>query len=192
MSNYSVTFLDYNMDQLILLMDFSDRIPTDHVVRVVNRMVDLVEDGFFFAHYPGPGGERSAYHLKMMTKIILYAYTQKIYSCRDTAKALRENLPTMWITVHQTPDFRTINRFCSERMKDMIKPLFTELLQLLLNQNYITMEHYFLDGTKIEANANKYSFIWKKQLERMKKSFNRTSSAYFKILKKSSCWIQNN
>ena len=47
-------------------------------------------------------------------------------------------------------------------MKDMIEPLFTELIQLLLKQNYISMEDYFLDGTKIEANANKYSFVRKK------------------------------
>ncbi|WP_438824470.1 transposase [Bacillus sp. JJ864] len=48
----------------------------------------------------------------------------------------------------------------------MIKPLFTELIQLLLKQNYISMENYFLDGIKIEANANKYSFVWKKATDK--------------------------
>jgi transposase len=66
------------------------------------------------------------------------------------------------------PDFRTINRFRSERMKEIIEPLFTELIQLLLDQEYITMENYFLDGTKIEANTNKYTFVWKKSTERYK------------------------
>ncbi|MBB5175142.1 transposase, partial [Texcoconibacillus texcoconensis] len=164
MSNYSATFIEYNMDQLVLPMDFSDMIPEDHVSRVVNEMVEMVDDDLFFSAYRGGG--RSAYHPKMMTKVILYAYTQKLYSCREIARALREHLPMMWLAARQTPDFRTINRFRSERMKDLIEPLFTSLIQLLLDQNYITMENYFLDGTKIEANANRYTFVWKKSTER--------------------------
>ncbi|WP_408010704.1 transposase [Pseudalkalibacillus sp. A8] len=164
MSNSSATFIDYNMGQLVLPMDHSDLIPEDHVVRVINSMVNQVNDGLFFSHFPGGG--RSSYHPKMMTKVILYAYTQKIYSCREIAKSLREHLPMMWLAGQQTPDFRTINRFRSERMKEMIEPLFTELIKLLLDRKYISMENYFLDGTKLEANANKYTFVWKKATDR--------------------------
>ena len=166
MSNSIATFIHYNMDQLVLPMDFSDLIPEDHVARVVNDMVEMVDEDLFYAPYKGGG--RSAYHPKMMTKIILYAYTQKLYSCRDIAKSLREHLPMMWLAARQTPDFRTINRFRSERMKDIIEPLFTSLIQLLLDQNYITMDNYFLDGTKIEANANRYTFVWKKSVQKYK------------------------
>jgi len=157
LSNYSATFIDCNMGQLILPMDFSDMIPESHVARVVNDMVNQISDDFFFSYYKGGG--RPSYHPKMMTKVILYAYTEKSYSCRGIAKALLENLPMMWLSGQQTPDFRTINRFRSERMKDMIEPLFTELINLLLEQKYITLENYFMDGTKIEANANKYTFV---------------------------------
>ncbi|WP_062446549.1 IS1182 family transposase [Thalassobacillus devorans] len=164
MSNSSATFIDYNMGQLVLPMDFSDLIPEDHVVRVIHSMVEQVNDDLFFSQYQGGG--RSSYHPKMMTKVILYAYTQKIYSCREIAKALREHLPMMWLAGQQTPDFRTINRFRSERMKAIIEPLFTELIKLLIDQEYISMDNYFLDGTKIEANANKYTFVWKKSVQR--------------------------
>jgi transposase len=166
LSNSKATFVDYNMGQLILPMDFSDLIDPHDVSRVVNEMVDLVSDDVFISQYKGGG--RSSYHPKMMTKVILYAYTKKIYSCRGIAQALRENLPMMWLSGQQRPDFRTINRFRTERMKMIIEPLFTELIQLLLDQEYITMENYFLDGTKIEANANKYTFVWKKSTERYK------------------------
>ncbi|MGR5986208.1 transposase [Bacillus cytotoxicus] len=71
----------------------------------------------------------------------------------------------MWLSGQQMPDFRTINHFRSEQMKDRIEPLFSELIQLLLKQNYISMENYFLDGTKIEENATKYSSVWKKSTE---------------------------
>jgi transposase len=180
LSNYQATFIDYNMGQLVLPMDYSDLIPDDHVVRVINDMVDRVSDNLFFTRYKGGG--RSSYHPKMMTKVILYAYTQKIYSCRDIAKSLREHLPMMWLSGQQTPDFRTINRFRSERMKDIIEPLFTELIRLLLEQKYISMENYFLDGTKIEANANKYSFVWKKSTDKYEEKLQHNIQQTFQLI----------
>jgi hypothetical protein len=65
-----------------------------------------------------PGGGRPAYHPKMMWKVILYAYANRIYSSRQIDKQLKENIYFMWLSGHQTPDFRTVNRFRSERMKD--------------------------------------------------------------------------
>ncbi len=162
MCNQLATFKDYNMNQLILPMDYSDLIPENHVARVVNDMVNRLDDHLFFDVYKGGG--RPAYHPKMMTKIILYGYTQKMFSCRDIANALRENLPMMWLASQQSPDFRTINRFRSERLKPLMDTLFTELTKLLITEGYIDGKHYFLDGTKIEANANKYSFVWKKSV----------------------------
>lgn len=150
------------MNQLVLPMDFSDLIPKNHVARVVNDMVNQLDDDLFFNVYQGGG--RPAYHPKLMTKVILYGYTQKLFSCREMAKALRENFPMMWLASGQSPDFRTINRFRSERLKPLMSTLFTELIHLLITEGYIDGRHYFLDGTKIEANANKYSFVWKKSV----------------------------
>lgn len=62
----------------------------------------------------------------------------------------------------QQPDYRTINEFRGRRMKSMMDELYETMILKLIEDNYITMENYFLDGTKIEANANKYSFVWKK------------------------------
>ncbi|MCM3626864.1 transposase [Paenibacillus glycanilyticus] len=73
------------------------------------------------------------------------------------AKAVRENIMFMWLAARQRPDFRTINRFRSERMKDVLETVFTAVLQFLKEENFIKLEHYFLDGTKIEANANRYT-----------------------------------
>ncbi|PAK46733.1 transposase, partial [Paenibacillus sp. 7541] len=83
--------------------------------------------------------------------IIIYAYSQRIYSSRQIAKAVRENIPFMWLAARQRPDFRTINRFRSERMKDVLEKVFTAVLELLVEEGYIKLEHYFVDGTKIEA-----------------------------------------
>jgi len=154
------------MDQLYLPMDLEEDIPQNHIVRVVNAAVNQLSDRIFAAAYPGGG--RDSYHPKMLTKIILYAYTQRIYSSRQIAKSVRENVMFMWIAGRQRPDFRTINRFRSERMKDVLETVFTSVLQLLVEEKYVKLEHYFVDGTKIEANANRYTFVWGKAVVKQK------------------------
>jgi transposase len=153
-----VTFIRYEMNQLFLPMDLEEDIPHNHLVRVVNTAVNRLDDHIFATAYPGGG--RDSYHPKMLTKIIIYAYTQRIYSSRQIAKAVRENIMFMWIAGRQRPDFRTINRFRSERMKAVLETVFTGVLQFLAEEKYVKLEHYFVDGTKIEANANRYTFVW--------------------------------
>lgn len=53
-------------------------------------------------------------------------------------------------------------------MKDIIIEVFAEVVDLLVKEKYIKLENYFLDGTKIEANANKYSWVWGKATNRYK------------------------
>ncbi len=153
-------YIQYTMDQLFLPMDLETDIPENHLVRVVNDAVNRLSDSIFNTAYPGGG--RHSYHPKMLTKIIIYAYTQRIYSSRQIAKAVRENIMFMWLAARQKPDFRTINRFRSERMKAVLETVFAHVLELLVQEQYVSLDHYFLDGTKLEANANRYTFVWKK------------------------------
>lgn len=153
-------YIHYTMDQLCLPMDLEEDIPPHHLVRVVNEAVNRLDDRIFSSAYPGGG--RDSYHPKMLTKVIIYAYMQRIYSSREIAKAVRENIMFMWIAGRQRPDFRTINRFRSERMKSVLENVFTAVLQFLVESGYVKLDHYFVDGTKIEANANRYTFVWGK------------------------------
>ena len=68
----------------------------------------------------------------------------------------------MWLAAMHQPDFRTINDFRGKRMNNLMDELFEAMIVRLIEEGYITLESYFLDGTKLEANANKYSFVWKK------------------------------
>ncbi len=72
----------------------------------------------------------------------------------------------MWLSGFQKPDFRSINRFRSERMKGLIDDLFREIITLLVADGCVNMEDDFVDGTKIEANANRYTFVWRKSAEK--------------------------
>ncbi len=160
----SPTFKPYNNRQIQAIFDLESFIPAHHVARVIDEMVEAVSDKILFSHYKGGG--RSSYHPKMMLKIILFGYSQKIYSCRGIEKLITENIPAMWLAAMQQPDFRTINEFRGVRLNVLIDELFEVMILKLIEENYITMENYFLDGTKIEANANKYTFVWKKSTEK--------------------------
>lgn len=146
-----VVFKAYNQNQLMLPMDLESLIPANHMVRVINRAIDLMKLEPLFAKYPGGG--RSSFHPVMMTKLIVYAYADKIFSSRRIEKAARENIMYLWLCGGNVPDFKTINTFRSERMKDVILDVFSEVVELLIDQKYIKLDYYFLDGTKIEANA---------------------------------------
>lgn len=74
----------------------------------------------------------------------------------------------MLISGRQRPDFRTINRFRSEIIKVVLETVFTAVIQFLAEENYVQLEHYFVDGTKIEANANRYTFVWGKAVVKHK------------------------
>jgi transposase len=162
-----VTFKPYTMAQPSLLpQNLEELIPEDHLVRVVNRVIDSLDLEPILNEYKGGG--TSSYHPRMMLKVLVYAYTQRVNSSRQIAKALRENVNFMWISGNNRPDFRTINRFRSSVMNEGIEVVFTEVLQYLIEEGYVTLEHYFLDGTKIEANANKYKWVWAKSTARYK------------------------
>ncbi len=164
MKHDHISFIDYNMDQLILPMDLEMEVPPHHLARVVHQAVENLDESILLQEYKGGG--RSSYHPKMMLKILVYAYAEKIYSGRKIEKALHENIYFMWLSNHQKPDFRTINRFRSERMKPIIYDVFFSIVELLHHKGFITLEDYYLDGTKVEANANKYTFVWLKSTKR--------------------------
>ncbi|MBP1931934.1 transposase [Ammoniphilus resinae] len=99
------TFKPYDNRQIQVIFDIEALIPEHHVARVVDEMVEAVPDEQLFFHYKGGG--RSSFHPKMMLKIILFGYSQKVYSCRGIEKLIRENIPAMWLAAMEQPDFRT-------------------------------------------------------------------------------------
>lgn len=87
--------------------------------------------------------------------------------------AVRENIHLMWLSGMQKPDHHTLNRFRSDRLKGILKKIFVQVVHLLADQGLLSLKEMYVDGTKIEANANKYTFVWgnsiKVNKEKMKK-----------------------
>jgi len=149
---------------MLLPPSLEELIPEGHLVRVVNAMVDELDIEPLEREYKGGG--TSAYHPKMLLKVIIYAYTQRVFSSRRIAKELRENVNYMWLSGMSRPDHRTINRFRGEVMRKVVEEVFYGIVDQLIERGYIDLEKYFIDGTKMEANANRYSFVWRKSTDK--------------------------
>ena len=143
-----------------------DKIDENHPVRLVDSIVDKLDISDIVKLYRGGGC--SAYHPRMMIKVLFYSYLSNVYSCRKIAKALNENIHFMFISGNSTPDFRTINDFRGKILKDKIKVLFAEVVKLLVEMGYVSLDVQYIDGTKIEAKSNKYTFVWRGSVEKYK------------------------
>lgn len=106
------------------------------------------------------------YHPAMMTAVLLYAYTQGLYSSRRIARACQTRVDFMAVTAMQQPDFRTINKF-RKRHLEALAGLFGQVLRLCQRAGMVSLGHVALDGTKIQANASKRKAM---SYERMKKT----------------------
>ena len=160
-------FKEYNQQQILLLPPrLDERIPENHLVRIVNQVVERLDISSIINQYEGGG--TSAYHPRMLIKVLLYGYAMKIYTGRKIAKALREDINFMWLAAYNQPDFRTINLFRSGILKETIEDLFKELLLFLMDHGYIKIEEYFTDGSTFMADANRHKVVWKKNSERYK------------------------
>jgi transposase len=143
-----------------------ERIPENHPVHLISDVVDRLDISNIMAEYKGGG--TTAFAPKMMLKVLFYSYLSNIYSCRKIAKALNENIHFMWISGNSTPDFRTINNFRGQKLKHHIHGLFAEVVKMLQELQVLSLDIQYIDGTKIESVANKYTFVWRGSVEKNK------------------------
>ena len=104
----------------------------------------------------------------MMLKVVLYSYLNNIYSSRKIEQALADRISFMWLSGGQQPDHNTINRFRSCHLKEDIHQIFTQVVLMLVDMGYLSLDVIYVDGTKIESRANRYTFVWKKTVEKNK------------------------
>ena len=131
-------------------------------VRVVDIVIDELKLDNFQKLYKKSG--RCPYHPKMMLKVIIYGYMNNLYSCRKIESALKLDIHFIWLAGYEQPDHNTINRF-RNLIKEEINEVFTQLVLLLSAKGYISLDVEYIDGTKIESKANKYTFVWRKTTE---------------------------
>lgn len=168
----SVVFKANHQHQIMAFPPSLDElVAVDHPVRVVHEVLERVDITAIMQQYK-PGGA-SSYHPRMLLKALVYAYINNIYSSRKIEQALQESIYFMWLTGMSKPDHNTINRFRGQRLQKTLQPIFTQVVFLLCEEGLLSLKDLYTDGTKIEANANRYTFVWGKAIktskERIKK-----------------------
>jgi transposase len=171
----SVVFKSNFQNQAMLLPpDINELISPNHPVRVVNEVLEKVDISELIKLYK-PGGT-SSYHPRMLLKVLVYGYINNIYSSRKIEEAVSQNINFMWLAGMSTPDHNTINRFRGQRLQKTLQPIFTQVVLLLCEEGLLSIKDLYTDGTKIEANANRYTFVWgnaiKHNREKIKEQLN--------------------
>lgn len=160
-SNYTTKC---NTSQLVLPLDFSLILKEDDPIFSFNSIMDKVSllDLEQEAYKLG----RNPYDFRMMCKLVSFSYMTGNFSLRDMAYACIHDIRYHVLTGGQTPSHKTIGQFIKYRLGSNIKILFKRIVEILKEEENIDMSVAFIDGTKLQANANKYTFVWKKAVKK--------------------------
>ena len=145
------------------------RVPKDDPVRLLSAVLDRIDYRRINAAYSRLG--RNEYPTRLLAKVWVYGYMRQIIHSRAVEAACRENLKFMYLLEgHKAPDHNTLARFRSQVLGgengEVGEDLLRQVVELLIEAGFVDMATVFIDGTKIEASANKYTFVWKKSSQK--------------------------
>ena len=164
-----IVFKPYDQNQFVRVpIQVEEFIAPGHLVRIIDGVIEQIKMEDLEAYYVGGGS--SAYHPKMMIKVWVYGYCTRVYTTRPLSRAMREQLPFMWLAGGQQPSFKTLSEFRGNRMQRMIDVVFKQVLLMLVEEGYIDLEDLYVDGSKWEANGNRHKVVWAKNTARYKAS----------------------
>ena len=155
---------DNRKQNLLLPPSLDELVPANHMVRVVDAVIDRLDISGILSTYRGGGN--SAFNPKMMLKILVFAYLSNVYSSRRIEELLCRDIYFMWLAGMKRPDYRTINYYRGKRLKEGFDPVFTQVVELLHEEGFVSLKVQYIDGTKIESVANKYTFVWRGSVEK--------------------------
>jgi transposase len=147
--------------QLKLPLNIETMIPEDDAVRLLNQFVEAMDLTDLYSTY-----ERiNLLSPRILLKIVLYSYMNRDYSSRSMELNCKRDINFMYLLEGlPAPDHATFARFRSIHFAPCSKRILAEMSNTLYDLGELSGEAIFIDGTKIEANANKYTFVWKKAL----------------------------
>lgn len=155
---------DNRKQNLLLPPSLDELVPENHIVMVVDAVIDRIDISDILSTYRGGGN--SAFNPKMMLKVLVFAYLSNVYSSRRIEELLKRDIYFMWLAGMQRPDFRTINYYRGKRLKEGFDAVFTQVVELLHEEGFVSLKVQYIDGTKIESVANKYTFVWRGSVEK--------------------------
>lgn len=160
--DYTLSSLYY---QITLPLDLEILIPADDPVRLLSAFVEGMELSDLYRTYGKI--KKNQVTPRQLFKIIIYASMNRIYSSRDIETACRRDINFMYLLEgKEAPDHATIARFISLHFSSCSKKTLAEVSSILFSLGEISGKSVFIDGTKIESAANKYTFVWKRAVSK--------------------------
>jgi transposase len=179
---YSQTEREY---QLVMPLNLEEIIPEDDSVRLLSLILDELNYGELERAYSALG-RKAATPPRIMFKVMVYGYHCGIYSSRKLESACRRDINFRWLLEgYPAPSKSRISEFRRHRLQGAIEGLFCQLALVLHRMGEVSFDHLFVDGTKIEANANKYSFVWQKSIGKYQIKRDAKESAFLRQINES-------
>ena len=178
----SITHFDFSTlgsaRQVCLPINVEYLIPEDDPVRLIDLVLGEMDYTSLNQTYSAEGRNPAVYPGTLF-KVMVYAYSRGLYSSREIERACRRDLCFKYLLgAEKIPDHNTISRFRKDHLKYCMDDLFSQLIEILSEMGEVRFEHLFVDGTKIEANANKYTFVWRKATEKHMEKLQRDVRAF--------------
>ncbi len=156
-----------NAKQAVLPVFIENYLNICDPVLIFDRLMEEIDLEKYLKKIPAHVLGRIRYNPVNMLKTVLFGFMTNGYiSLRELEDSCRVNLRFMYLMDHRTPSYRTFGYFINEVMGDSVEELFREINQLIFEKDSVDLNHLYIDGSKFEANANKYTWVWKKATEK--------------------------
>ena len=154
-------------DTIQLKLNFNTEvyIHDDIKLRLVKNMIERINLTELRKVYSSFGIKPTVNPVTML-QIIIFCYSEGIFSSREIEKSCKYDLRIKYLLDGQNPpDHSTINRF-RQKIVNLTPNLLSQLVEILIKEKQIDLSSIYIDGTKIEAYANRYSFVWRGSTEK--------------------------
>ena len=153
-------------NQLVLVLNSEIILPEDAPVRVTSAQLEELDYRKLYEAYSSKG-RKSVTDPRVLFKVMAYGYQCGIYSTRKLEEACKYRVDFMWLLENgKAPDHSTLSRFRTGRCTEAVEDLFYQYVQLLEKQGEVDHRSVFIDGTKIESRAGRYTFTWRGTAEK--------------------------
>ena len=152
--------------QLVLALNSEMMIPENAPVRLLSAQLEELEYGKLYEAYSSKG-RKSAAEPRVLFKVLIHGYLCGIYSSRKLEEACQYRIDFRWLLEdRKAPDHSTLARFRTGRCREAVEDLFYQFVRKLEEAGETNHKAVFIDGTKLESRAGRYTFVWRKSVEK--------------------------
>ena len=178
-----------NAKQGFLPVFLSDCLDLLDPVLTFDRFMEGIELQKYLKKVPKHKVGRLRYNPVNMLKTVLFGFMTSGYcSLRELEDNCKVNLRFMYLMDRETPSYRTFGYFINEILGEPVEEIFADINRAIFEEEHVDLQHIYIDGSKFEANANKYSWVWKKATEKLRYRLYKKITALIEVINEELAW----